>query len=182
MHIEKTSLDGFYIITSKLHSDSRGNFLKNYHSTSFNNLNLDNNFMESYFSVSKKNVFRGLHFQTPPYDHAKLVSLVAGEALDVVVDLRKSSKSYGHYEKVKLTTSDTQILYLSSGLAHGFLSLVLPIPPYLAGINSHFLPGGSGSSGFGGVSSVSFFSTDGEDLRLATPGLSISFNHPGNVD
>ena len=123
MDIEKTSLDGFYIIKSKLHSDSRGNFLKNYHSTSFNNLNLDNNFMESYFSVSKKNVFRGLHFQTPPYDHAKLVSLVAGEALDVVVDLRKSSKSYGHYEKVKLTTSDTQILYLSSGLAHGFLSL-----------------------------------------------------------
>jgi dTDP-4-dehydrorhamnose 3,5-epimerase len=73
--------------------------------------------------VSNKNILRGMHFQLPPYDHDKLVSCLAGSVLDVVIDLRKKSATYKHFDSFNLNQNDTYTLYIPSGMAHGFLSL-----------------------------------------------------------
>jgi len=123
MYLEETSLKDFYIIKPNLHVDNRGDFLKNFNKSDFINLDLEYNFVESYFSSSKKEVIRGMHFQVPPHDHVKLVSLSSGRAFDVVLDIRKNSSSYGSWEIVDLDMSNPKILYIPKGFAHGFCSL-----------------------------------------------------------
>ncbi len=120
MKLEKTNLDGFYVISLEPHSDVRGKFVKTFNNDIFSNLGLKCNFYESYFSISKKNVLRGLHFQRPPAEHTKLVFLTAGSILDLVVDLRNSSPSYGEYSIVNLDSNDFKMLYIPEGFAHGF--------------------------------------------------------------
>jgi len=123
MYLEETSLEDFYIIKPKLHVDNRGYFLKNFYKSFFLNSGLEYNFTESYFSSSKKGIIRGLHFQFPPFDHVKLVSLLSGRAFDVVVDIRKNSSTYGSWEIVDLNLTTPKILYIPKGFAHGFCSL-----------------------------------------------------------
>jgi len=120
MKIDKTNLDGFYIIALEPYSDARGKFIKTFNKDLFLDLGLKTNFSESYFSISKRNVLRGLHFQQPPAEHTKLVFLTQGSIFDVVVDLRSSSTSYGQYSIVDLDSNDFKMLYIPEGFAHGF--------------------------------------------------------------
>ncbi len=78
---------------------------------------------ESFYSTSRRGVLRGMHFQTPPHSHAKLVYCIRGSALDVVVDLRKSSPRYGAAASAELSEKNHQQLFIPTGLAHGFLAL-----------------------------------------------------------
>ena len=100
MNIEKTALEGVYIITNFVAHDERGTFVKTFNKQDFENEKLKFEIRESYFSISKKDVIRGMHFQLPPSDHEKLVYVPSGSILDVVVDLRKKSQTYKQFISV----------------------------------------------------------------------------------
>ena len=123
MEIVETHIAGLYLINYFSNKDSRGEFIKTIHASSFEKSNLDFRFQESFFSVSNKNVIRGMHFQIPPDDQNKLVFLIKGRIVDVVIDLRKQSMTFGQYFVAELTESKRQGLYIGKGMAHGFLSL-----------------------------------------------------------
>jgi len=123
MMIENTKLNGVYIIKNFNNIDSRGEFVKTFNKDFFKDNNLDFEIRESYYSISKKNVIRGMHFQMPPHDHEKLVYVSSGEIIDVVVDLRKKSSTFKEYISVKLSAENKKSIFISKGLAHGFKSL-----------------------------------------------------------
>ena len=123
MIVTETYIHGLYTIDFLSHVDSRGEFIKTIHASTFEKFHLDFRFQESYFSISNKNVIRGMHFQIPPDDQNKLVILVKGRIIDVVVDLRKESKSFGKYFVIELNESKRQGIYIGKGMAHGFISL-----------------------------------------------------------
>lgn len=123
MKIEKTDFEGVYLIKSAIFSDYRGKFVKTINEDIYKQLNLNIKFVESYYSISLKNVIRGMHFQLPPFQHNKLVYVNKGSIIDVVLDLRKASPTYGKYFTFELNDINCHALYISEGLAHGFLSL-----------------------------------------------------------
>ena len=123
MKIIKTNLKDLVVIQPQAFEDERGYFME-----SFKNSFFDNNFPEIEFvqeneSQSKKNVLRGLHFQIPPFEQAKLVRVSYGEVLDVAVDLRKSSQTYGEYFSLILSSDNKKQMLIPRGFAHGFLVL-----------------------------------------------------------
>lgn len=120
---KNTAIPGCYEILPTLRKDARGVFIKIFHAPEFKQLGLDCEFREEFYSVSKKGVLRGLHFQTPPAAISKLVFCVEGDILDVVVDLRKKSKAYGKALTMKLSTRSANMLYIPKGCAHGFYAL-----------------------------------------------------------
>jgi dTDP-4-dehydrorhamnose 3,5-epimerase len=120
MKVEKTRIEGCYLVEPNKQEDERGKFIKTYHHDEFARLGLQNKFTEQYYSYSYNGVLRGLHFQTPPFDHDKLVFCLAGDVLDVVVDLRKGSPTFGKYELFDLNEQNQRMVYLPSGMAHGF--------------------------------------------------------------
>ena len=124
MKIEKTALDGVYIINNFNASDERGLFVKTFNKTTFQKNNLDFNIRESYYSVSKKNVIRGMHFQLPPNDHHKLVFVPKGKIVDVVVDLRRHSKTYKKTFSTVLSAENKKAILIPKGFAHGFKSMI----------------------------------------------------------
>ena len=97
--------------------------MKTYHKPEFSQLGIDYEVAEEFFSVSKKNVLRGMHFQKPPHDAVKLVYCIHGSVLDVLVDLRKSSPSFKCCKSIELSAANHLILMIPSGFAHGFLAL-----------------------------------------------------------
>jgi dTDP-4-dehydrorhamnose 3,5-epimerase/CDP-3, 6-dideoxy-D-glycero-D-glycero-4-hexulose-5-epimerase len=119
----KTSIDGLLILSNPLFIDNRGSFKKVFTETEFKTLSLENNFSELYYSISNKNVIRGMHFQIPPYDHIKMVYVIQGRILDVCLDLRKKSLTYGQYFSYELLGDSEDYVYIPKGIAHGFLSL-----------------------------------------------------------
>jgi len=123
MQVIKTEIEGVHIIDSFTASDERGLFVKTFQSTFFKQRALDFQIRESYYSVSKKNVIRGMHFQLPPHDHDKLVYVVNGSIVDVLLDLRKASETYGKYISVNLSAINHKCLIIPKGIAHGFKSL-----------------------------------------------------------
>lgn len=123
MVIEETFINGLKIIHLEKHMDTRGLFLKVFNSEVFQQYGLETEFKENYFSVSSKNVLRGMHFQAPPYDHTKLVYCSNGKVMDVVLDLRKSSPTFRKYLSIYLGAEESKLLYIPNGCAHGFLSL-----------------------------------------------------------
>jgi dTDP-4-dehydrorhamnose 3,5-epimerase len=123
MEIEDTFISGLKIVHLNKYSDNRGSFLKVYNYEFFNENGLRTDFKESYFSISHKNVIRGMHFQVPPYEHVKLVYLSQGRILDVVLDIRKSSETYGKYFYRKISQEEQLLFYIPVGCCHGFLSL-----------------------------------------------------------
>jgi len=123
MKINKTPLEGIFEIENKNFEDNRGLFVKTFHANTFAEHGLETDFKESFYSVSKKNVLRGMHFQLTPHDHAKLVYVIDGEILDVVVDIRKKSSSYGQCFSTILSSINTRSIYIEKGFAHGFLTL-----------------------------------------------------------
>lgn len=123
MKIQETKISDCYLVELNILNDMRGSFIKTYHEPTFSALGLETKFDEEYYSISKKGVLRGLHFQAPPHDHTKIINCLQGEVFDVVLDLRNNSATYGEYQSFILNGSDARMLYLTSGLAHGFYVL-----------------------------------------------------------
>jgi dTDP-4-dehydrorhamnose 3,5-epimerase len=123
MHIRKTKIEGLVELYPDVFEDDRGYFLETYHVDKFSSLGLAYNFVQANQSFSKKGVLRGLHFQNPPYAQGKLVRVVSGKVLDVVVDLRPGSPTYGDHKKFLLEGTKSNMLYVPEGFAHGFLTL-----------------------------------------------------------
>lgn len=123
MNISETELKGVYIITPPIYSDNRGQFIKTFHIDTLKDARIDMIVRESFYSISHKNVIRGMHFQTPPQDHSKIVYCPAGAIRDVVLDIRRNSPTYGKTISIELTPENGKVIYIPSGFAHGFLSL-----------------------------------------------------------
>lgn len=117
-----TSIPGCYTYHSRLFKDQRGSFAKMYSQEIFKQMGLNVPLAEVFFSNSNKNVVRGMHFQVPPHDQAKIVNCVSGRILDVVLDLRKSSPSYGRAIGIELSGENETTVYIPRGCAHGFYS------------------------------------------------------------
>lgn len=124
MKISTFEIEGLVLIEPKLFSDDRGVFYETFQINHFKEfVSEDINFVQDNESVSKKNVLRGLHFQNPPYSQGKLVRVVAGSVLDIAVDLRKNSPTYGQHQKVILSSENKLLFWIPKGFAHGFLAL-----------------------------------------------------------
>ena len=121
--IKGSHLDGCFEIIPNIIKDNRGSFVKVFHHETFADLGLENRFVEEYYSKSYKGVIRGLHFQVPPEDHVKLVYCISGNAFDVIVDLRIGSPTYGQFDTFNLCADKANIVYIPTGIAHGFCSL-----------------------------------------------------------
>lgn len=117
-------IEGLVLIEPLLLNDDRGYFFESYHKNRFENAGLNLNFVQDNESCSAKNVLRGLHYQIAPYEQGKLVRVICGAALDVVVDIRAKSKTFGKYVKVLLDDKQKNMLWIPPGFAHGFLSLI----------------------------------------------------------
>lgn len=122
--VEKIFIDGVYLISNVNFNDQRGSFVKTFSKEKFSQNDLKIDIKESYYSISKKNVIRGMHFQLPPHDHIKLISVPVGSIQDVVLDLRKKSPTYKKYFSVELSQFNKKSILLPKGIAHGFLSLM----------------------------------------------------------
>ncbi|WP_273694895.1 dTDP-4-dehydrorhamnose 3,5-epimerase [Buttiauxella sp. S19-1] len=123
MKITELQIPGCFLIESPKFGDARGSFVKTYHEAIFSELGIDMKIAEEFYSFSKKDVIRGMHFQLPPSDHDKLVYCANGSVLDVFLDIRKDSKTFGQYLAIELSAMNARSLFLPSGIAHGFLSL-----------------------------------------------------------
>jgi len=121
--INPTAIPGCYEIQPRIFDDARGRFVKVFQRNAFIELGLEYNFAEEYYSISHKNVIRGMHFQLPPMDHVKIVYCVEGEVLDAVVDLRVGSSTYGQFELFELSSTKANSIYIPKGMAHGFCAL-----------------------------------------------------------
>ena len=126
MVIQETEIPGCYELTPPIFRDERGEFVKTFHEEIFSQHNFATHFPEEYYSLSRKDVLRGLHFQIPPRDHVKLVTCVVGEVFDVVVDLRVGSPTYGRHKSFILNADKANMLYIPAGLAHGFCVIGAP--------------------------------------------------------
>jgi dTDP-4-dehydrorhamnose 3,5-epimerase len=123
MTILSEPFPGTYLLRPKVFEDARGDFVKTFHDGLFRELGIEFRPLEEFFSTSRKGVLRGMHFQLPPHDHAKLVYCVRGRVLDVLLDLRTNSPSYGKSVGAELSGENHHQFYIPSGVAHGFLSL-----------------------------------------------------------
>lgn len=122
MKIIEQLLPECYLIQNNEFRDNRGSFVKTYHVGAYQKLGIAFDMREEFFSVSKKNVLRGMHFQVPPHDHNKLVYCSAGMVLDVLLDLR-IGPNYGKSMCVPLSAENAHAIIIPKGVAHGFLSL-----------------------------------------------------------
>lgn len=120
MICHKTPIHDVYVIEQTVTKDNRGSFVKNFQRSLFEEHDLECDFKESYYTKSHEGVIRGMHFQIPPHDHAKLITVISGTIIDVVLDIRKSSKTYGRHFEIELSGENRKSLYIPSGFAHGF--------------------------------------------------------------
>ncbi len=123
MKIIETSIPGLVEIIPDIFGDERGYFYESYNKKTFAEIGIDEEFVQDNQSMSAKNVLRGLHFQNPPFAQGKLVRVIQGAALDVAVDIRRGSPTYGKHHKVKLTAEKKNMFWVPPGFAHGFLTL-----------------------------------------------------------
>ena len=123
MKFSKTKISDVYIIEPSVFGDDRGYFLESYNKKKFEEVVGKTPFVQDNESKSSKGVMRGLHFQKPPFQQAKLVRCIEGEVLDIAVDIRKNSKTYGQHIAVLLSGDNKRQLYVPRGFAHGFLVL-----------------------------------------------------------
>ena len=123
MKLEKTAIEGLLILTPSIFHDERGYFFESYNQNRFKELGITEEFVQDNQSCSAKGVVRGLHFQRPPYAQAKLVRVVKGSVLDVAVDLRSNSPTYGQHVSVLLSGENQLQFFIPVGFAHGFVAL-----------------------------------------------------------
>ena len=123
MKIIKTDIEGLLIIKPRVFEDERGYFFESWSKDAFKNAGLDINFVQDNQSLSSKSVVRGLHFQNPPFAQGKLVQVLKGSVLDVAVDIRENSDSYGKHVSVLLSGENKTMFWIPPGFAHGFSTL-----------------------------------------------------------
>lgn len=123
MKVVKTPLDGLLEIIPDVHHDERGWFFEFYKESEFQSHGITTRFVQENHSFTRKGIVRGLHFQSPPHAQAKLVSVASGKVLDVVVDLRRDSKTFGQTYACVLEGVRHNMLFVPEGFAHGFSSL-----------------------------------------------------------
>ena len=123
MEVIKTDIEGVVIIEPRIFSDSRGYFFESFSKREFDDKVCHVDFVQDNESCSTKGVMRGLHFQRPPFAQAKLVRCVKGRVLDVAVDIRKGSPTYGKHVAVELTEENHRQFFIPRGFAHGFAVL-----------------------------------------------------------
>lgn len=124
MEIIKTKIDGVLIIEPKVFGDARGYFFESFNAKEFaEKTGLNITFVQDNESCSRYGVLRGLHFQLPPFTQSKLVRVVKGKVVDVVVDIREGSPTYGKYEMCELTEENHRQFFVPKGMAHGFVVL-----------------------------------------------------------
>ena len=124
MEVIRTDIDGIFIIEPKIFGDSRGYFFESFSAREFKEkTGLDITFVQDNESRSHRGVLRGLHFQRPPFAQSKLVSVVKGRVLDVAVDIRRGSPTFGKYIAAELTEDNHRQFFIPKGFAHGFAVL-----------------------------------------------------------
>ncbi len=123
IEIVKTKIQDLYIIKPQVFEDNRGYFFESYNKETFLKAGIDEHFVQDNESKSMKGVLRGLHFQKPPHAQGKLVRVVKGAVLDVAVDLRRSSPTFGQWDSVELTETNKWMYWIPAGFAHGFVTL-----------------------------------------------------------
>lgn len=123
MNYLATNLNGLFLIEPKVFGDHRGYFFESFRQDLFDKLGTDLQFVQDNQSKSAKNILRGLHFQKAPKTQGKLVQVIKGAVLDVVVDIRKESSTFGQHFSVELNEENKKLLWIPPGFAHGFLTL-----------------------------------------------------------
>ena len=123
LRVTPLALAGAAVVEPIVQRDQRGSFVKTFHAAQLADAGLQFELREEFYSVSHRGVLRGMHFQTPPFAHKKLVCCLAGRVLDVLVDLRRGSATFGTACSLELSAERPQMVWVPPGLAHGFLSL-----------------------------------------------------------
>ncbi|MDA1087149.1 MAG: dTDP-4-dehydrorhamnose 3,5-epimerase [Verrucomicrobia bacterium] len=139
MHVTATPFEGLYIIEPKVFSDSRGTFFESYKESVLRDHGLSANFVQDSQSISHRGVLRGMHWQAPPHAQTKLVRVVTGRLLDVVIDLRRESRTFKQWFSIELTAANAKLLWIPRGFAHGFLALE-DNTTFLYKVDSEFAP------------------------------------------
>jgi dTDP-4-dehydrorhamnose 3,5-epimerase len=123
MQIITTPIPDLLVVQPKVFEDARGYFYESYSKALFKQHGIDEDFIQDNQSLSQAGVLRGLHFQNPPYAQGKLVRVIKGAILDVAVDIRKQSPTYGQHYLIELNETNKTMLWIPGGFAHGFLTL-----------------------------------------------------------
>jgi dTDP-4-dehydrorhamnose 3,5-epimerase len=123
MDIKTTPIEGLLIIEPQVFTDLRGYFYESYNKEKFVAAGINIEFVQDNQSLSQKGIVRGLHFQAPPFDQGKLVRVIQGAVLDVAVDIRKNSPTYGQNFSIELSAQNRTMFYIPPGFAHGFETL-----------------------------------------------------------
>ncbi len=123
MNVIKTKIEDVLIIEPKIFGDERGFFVETFNLERYKEAGIDWEFVQDNLSSSMKGVLRGLHFQRDPFAQGKLVQVIKGKVLDVAVDIRKNSPTFGQYISVELSGENKKQLWIAPGMAHGFLAL-----------------------------------------------------------
>jgi dTDP-4-dehydrorhamnose 3,5-epimerase len=121
--VKEAKIKGIFELRPKVFCDVRGTSIKPFHNETFVGLGFCSVYNEDLIVTSHKNVLRGLHYQNPPYAQAKLVYCIEGSILDVVLDIRAGSPTYGSYETFQLSSARRNMIYMPEGFAHGYLAL-----------------------------------------------------------
>ena len=121
--ILETGIDGLLVIEPRVFGDERGYFFESFKKENFEQLGLDFDFIQDNEALSSKNIFRGFHYQLPPFAQTKLVRVITGSVLDVVIDIRPESLSYGKHFEIILSAENKRQLLVPKGFAHAYLSL-----------------------------------------------------------
>lgn len=125
MSTDRLQIEGLKVFEPRVFADNRGHFFESFNQKQFNELvGQEITFVQDNESVSAKGVLRGLHFQTPDMAQGKLVRVIQGAVLDVAVDLRKSSPTYGQHYSIELSAENKRVFWIPEGFGHGFLSLM----------------------------------------------------------
>lgn len=120
----ETAIKGLYLIESDCFGDNRGWFMETFNEAKFQEMGIDAKFVQDNLSYSaQKGTLRGMHYQRAPYSQAKLVRCIRGAIVDVVVDIRKGSPTYGKWASFELSEENKKMLFIPKGMAHGFLTI-----------------------------------------------------------
>ncbi|MFM6954497.1 MAG: dTDP-4-dehydrorhamnose 3,5-epimerase [Sphingobacteriaceae bacterium] len=123
MEFSQTPISGLYVIKPQVFADERGYFYESYNQEAFEKAGISANFVQDNQSLSQKGTLRGLHAQAPPFAQGKLVRVIQGDVVDVAVDIRKNSPSYGQHFSIHLSGENKTMLWIPPGFLHGFITL-----------------------------------------------------------
>jgi dTDP-4-dehydrorhamnose 3,5-epimerase len=123
MKFKKAGIEGCYVVDRRSHDDMRGSIHHVFQNSDLQKSGIDFSIQEAIFSVSSKNVLKGMHFQLPPRSTARLVACLSGEVFDAVIDLRKQSPTFMNTFTISLSENDNRMMFIPEGVAHGFCSV-----------------------------------------------------------